>query len=322
MRDETKTFEGPFAKYIEDYLKEKESIGNKVENFIYPLKSFDTFSNEYDCNLKYLTKEVVLQWLETRENEKQSNLIYRASHIRSFGKYMNIRDKKSYILPNKFFSRGPKYNAYIYSEKQIYRFFFIVDQYVKIHNNSKKYCSLQIIFRLLYMCGMRISETLNIKLKDFDEAQKIITICKGKKNKDRIIAINDELTDLIIKYKAQFHIFSDNNTYLFEKENKKPYTRYSIYYEFRKFLERSGIEHSGDGPNLHSFRHTYAVHRLKRWVLEGKDLMVYLPILKTYLGHDSFKETAYYLKLTADVFPNITKKVELQYNNLIPRLEG
>ena len=55
---------------------------------------------------------------------------------------------------------------------------------------------------------------------------------------------------------------------------------------------------------------------------ENKNLMVYLPVLKTFLGHDSFRETAYYLKLTSDVYPNITRIVEMQYNNLIPQLEG
>jgi len=50
--------------------------------------------------------------------------------------------------------------------------------------------------------------------------------------------------------------------------------------------------------------------------------MVYLPVLRTYLGHDSFNETAYYLKLTADVFPQITLKLETKYPNLIPELEG
>ncbi len=60
---------------------------------------------------------------------------------------------------------------------------------------------------------------------------------------------------------------------------------------------------------------------LKKWTLEDKDLIAYLPILKTYLGHETFRETAYYLKLTADVYPNITEKVEEIYNNLVPSLE-
>jgi len=73
---------------------------------------------------------------------------------------------------------------------------------------------------------------------------------------------------------------------------------------------------------LDNLRHCFAVHCLKKWSAEGKDLMVYLPILRTYLGHDSFNETAYYLKLTADVFPQITLKLETKYPYLIPELEG
>lgn len=129
--------------------------------------------------------------------------------------------------------------------------------------------------------------------------------------------VNSFIKNLIKK----FHIYSNGNTYLFNHKGEKPYSRFSIYYQFRVFLKRCEIEHTGDGPRLHDFRHTFCVHCLKKWTLEDKDLMVYFPILKTFLGHESFKETAYYLKLTADVYPNITEKIEKYYNSLIPKLE-
>jgi integrase/recombinase XerD len=47
-----------------------------------------------------------------------------------------------------------------------------------------------------------------------------------------------------------------------------------------------------------------------------------LPVLKTYMGHDSFHETAYYLRMTADVFPDITLKMETKYPGVIPCLKG
>lgn len=70
------------------------------------------------------------------------------------------------------------------------------------------------------------------------------------------------------------------------------------------------------------YRHAYAVHCLKKWAEQDKDLTTYLPVLKTYMGHDSFEDTAYYLRLTADLFPNITMKLETRYPELIPVLEG
>lgn len=69
-------------------------------------------------------------------------------------------------------------------------------------------------------------------------------------------------------------------------------------------------------------RHAFAVHCLKRWYEQGHDLLVYLPILKTFMGHDSFDDTAYYLRLTADMYPEITLKLEQRFPALIPELGG
>ena len=65
-----------------------------------------------------------------------------------------------------------------------------------------------------------------------------------------------------------------------------------------------------------------AVHCLRRWVLEKKDLQAYLPVLQAYLGHVSLSDTAYYLHLTADLFPNIAERVEPSFGSMIPKAGG
>ena len=112
--------------------------------------------------------------------------------------------------------------------------------------------------------------------------------------------------------------------YYFPALRGKPMTVANVYKNFRKFLWGARISHGGRGrgPRIYDFRHTHAVHCLKKWVIQNKDLSAYLPILKTYMGHDSFEETAYYLRLTADVFPDITSKLETRYAGIIPELEG
>jgi hypothetical protein len=61
---------------------------------------------------------------------------------------------------------------------------------------------------------------------------------------------------------------------------------------------------------------------MRDWVLQGKDLAAYLPILKTYLGHHSFSDTTEYLRLTAELFPDITKKMEDTFGPIIPAIGG
>jgi len=101
-------------------------------------------------------------------------------------------------------------------------------------------------------------------------------------------------------------------------------TRGNVEKNLRRFLWQAGISHGGrgKGPRVHDFRHTMAVHCLRRWVLEEKDLRAYLPVLQAYLGHVSLSDTAYYLHLTADLFPNITEQVERAFGNIIPKAGG
>ena len=133
-----------------------------------------------------------------------------------------------------------------------------------------------------------------------------------------------DITESCRIYHNLIHTFSDDKEYFFPSAKQKPMTITNTYHNFRRFLWRAGISHGGrgKGPRIHDFRHTFACHCLKKWVEQGKDLTVYFPILKTYMGHDSFKETAYYLRMTADVFPDITIKLEGEFPNIIPILEG
>lgn len=69
------------------------------------------------------------------------------------------------------------------------------------------------------------------------------------------------------------------------------------------------------------FRHTYCVHRLKVWVREGGDLTNLLPYLAVYLGHADFRGTEYYLRLTADLYPEMIATLERAHGAIIPPQE-
>ena len=116
-------------------------------------------------------------------------------------------------------------------------------------------------------------------------------------------------------------IDSDESEYFFMKLPGKPLTLQCVYKNFRRYLDKAEISHNGRGPRVHDFRHTYCVNLLKKWVYEEKNLLVYLPYMKTMLGHESFDETAYYLKLTATLFPMIQLKLESSYPNIIETIE-
>jgi integrase len=86
-------------------------------------------------------------------------------------------------------------------------------------------------------------------------------------------------------------------------------------------LRECGIPHlgRGKGPRLHELRHAFAIHTLARWYREGDDLSAKLPLLATYMGHQSLVGTQRYLRLTPEIFPDIRTRLEEFIGQAIPR---
>jgi integrase/recombinase XerD len=88
---------------------------------------------------------------------------------------------------------------------------------------------------------------------------------------------------------------------------------------FRRFLRQARISHGGPGrgPRLHDLRHTAAVNNLRFWFAQGQDVGALLPVLQTYMGHSSLGDTACYLRLTAESYPDITARVHQATGDVI-----
>lgn len=318
------TYVGPFKKEIEDHIKLKQAIGYKYCTEAGRLKLFDRFIVEKYPKAKQLTKEIVLDWCSKKTYETRANQSSRVSVIREFAKYLDSIGKKSYCIPKGYYPASKRYIPYIYTVDELKRFFAETDKCSYCCECPYRHLNMPLLFRMIYMCGLRLSEARLLKVADVDIKQGILTIHHSKKDKSRLVPMCDSLTKSCRDFSEKVHSIPIEENYYFPGVNGKPITRVNIDKNFRRFLLRAKISHRGRGfgPRVYDFRHTYAVNCLKKWVEQKKDLMVYLPILKTYMGHNSFAETAYYLHLTADVFPDIIVKLEGYYPNIIPTLDG
>ena len=96
----------------------------------------------------------------------------------------------------------------------------------------------------------------------------------------------------------------------------------NIYKRFRKFMDEAGIPVRGDhyGPRIHDLRHTFAVRSLKQMVDNGMDIYCTLPILSTYLGHQSLEATNHYVRICTEMYPDLVHSMEGIFNNVFPHL--
>ena len=317
-------YEGPFKEHIQNYIELKQAIGYKYQTEAEHLKRFDKFTLVKYPNSTFLAKEIVLDWCSKRSYEAQANQCSRASIIRQFGQYLDSIGVRAYIIPKGYYPTEKKYMPYIYTFDELSKFFAETDKCQYSSECPYRHLIMPVIFRMIYMCGLRASEARLLKVADVNLENGILSIHHAKKDNSRLVPMSDCLTERCRIFSAKVHPHPIEENYYFPALDGKPMTIGNLYKNFRRFLWRARISHGGigKGPRVHDLRHTYAVHCLKKWSEQEKDLTVYLPVLRTYMGHDLFEETAYYLHLTADVFPEITLKMETKYPGIIPESGG
>lgn len=313
-------FNSPFQEFIRGMVRQKQSLGYKYDSSARTLYKFDQFCLAYGCTEPVLSKELVEAWNQKRPNEAQATMRNRVIVVRQLAMYMSRLGIHAYALPKNTIPKEPKYIPHIFSNGELAAFFKQTDACHYCAEVPYRHWIMPLLFRMLYGCGLRISEALNLKVRDVDLRTGVLTIMDGKFNKDRLVPLSEELLHRCHDYVRQIHLFSDEDSYFFPAPNGQAVSKGNVYKNFRKFLWKARISHKG--PRVHDFRHTFAVHCLRRWVLEGKDLTAYLPVLKTYLGHHSFSDTSQYLRLTAELYPDITAKVEHTFGHVIPAMEG
>jgi integrase len=317
-------YNSPLKEFIQGMIRQKHSLGYKYDSSPRLLYQLDQFCLAYGCTEPILSKELVQIWSQKRPNEAHASMQHRAGIIRQLALYMTQIGVHAYVLPKNITPKGSAYIPYIFSNHELAAFFNQVDSCHYCTEVPYRHWIMPLLFRILYGCGLRVSEALHLKVRDVNLLTGVLTIWDGKFNKDRLVPLSTELLERCHAYVKQIHMFSEPDDYFFPSPNKQPITIGNIYKNFRKFLWKARISHGGwgKGPRVHDFRHTFCVHCLKNWVLEGKDLAAYLPVLKTYLGHHSFRDTSQYLRLTAELYPDITAKVEYAFGHVIPAMGG
>lgn len=315
-------FVGDFKDLLIQFVHLKHALGFTYKADADQLKRFSRFSLTYPLKRTALTRELVDAWTQKRPAERDVTWEKRINNIRQFALFLNGLGHEAYIPSCKAKINRNLYMPHIFTQEQLRRFFTACES-IEHHPLSNQHLTLPAIYRLLYGCGLRISEAVDLKLKDVDLPQGLVTIRGSKFDKDRLIPLSPSLNQYLANYCAKIHAVSTAEDFLFMKKDKIAIAPDTVYKYFRKLLWRIGISHGGKGrgPRLHDFRHTFAVHSLNQMVRQGMDIYCALPILSTYLGHASVTATEKYLRLTEEAYPDILDKVNRTCAYVFPHVK-
>jgi len=151
----------------------------------------------------------------------------------------------------------------------------VIDRnFLLVNINEIKNIKHKCIVLLGYTCGLRVSEVINLKIKDIDSKRMIINIVQSKGRKDRIVKLPMNLLMILRQY---FKIYKPQ-LYLFNGQNSLQYSTESCNKIVKKYF--------GEDYHFHLLRHSYATHLL--------DMGINLRHIQNQLGHSSSKTTEIY----------------------------
>lgn len=309
----TPFFTGPFAPMCEIFVAQKRALGFKFEQQALLLRMFDDFCKGYEVCNYMITKEIATEWCKKRLNEKDSTRHNRVGEMQRFAIFLCKQGYPSYLLPD-VPKAGNRHVPYIFTKEEIAAFFDRLDHLEPTPSSPYRHIVYPMLFRILYGCGLRISEALILRKCDVDTDKGVIHILHGKNDIERIVPMSSSLTCCCRRYIQDIHLDTPDNMPFFYTKDKKCYSRSAINLAFREFLWDVGITYRGIsiGPRLHDLRHTFACHNIQKWAESEIPISAMLPVLSKYLGHTSINATQWYLRLTAEVYPHIRKVCETE----------
>jgi len=319
----SKQFYSVYGPSIKEFLSVKRSLGFKYQTAEYELGKLDKIAFYRDETSIGITKELAGEVCDKHPNESEKSRNNRIQVVRQFAFYLNDTGHASYVPILPHFKSS--YTPYIFTKEEVLTFFCICDQ-IKANNRNPKtgMFYIPVLFRLLYATGIRIGEAMSLSINDVDIERNILKIRDSKNGKERLIPFSESLSEALhdyMKYRNQRPKVK-NIDHLFVHPAGGISTSGLAYKWFRKILFRSGISHQGKGtgPRMHDFRHTFAVHSLVSMCEKELDLYYSLPILSTYLGHQSLAATDKYVRLTAEMYPSLIKSVNKICPHVFPDL--
>ena len=312
-----------FGPYIVKFQELKNSLGYKYTYAGFALSSFDRLALEKNVFEIAVTKELADEFCKKGPNESDKTRYNRIQILSQFARFLSDLGFRSYIPKLPQFKST--YTPYIFSRDQMQSIFKASDELAPSRNRNSVVYSIPVLIRLLYGTGIRISEALYLACNDINLHDKYMVLRNSKNGKDRMVPLSDSLAiacEEYLIYRNQFPVIRKDNRF-FIKPDGSPMSRGPVYNWFRKILYTINISHGGrgHGPRLHDLRHTFSVHSLAFMSESELDLYYALPFLSTYLGHQSLEATDKYVRLTAEMYPDLIKKTSNICSSVFPIID-
>lgn len=290
------SFQSKFAHDIQGMKEWRGTLGYETDSYDGHLTHFDRYCVEVFPDADVLTWEIALSYLQSKR--ERCDIYVDVAAIRNLARYQILLGKDACVFPADYFSYKKRRLPYIMSGEECRRFFQAADRYPHNSANPLMEYTVAVFFRLQYATGMRPQETRHLRRQDFDFSRDTIYIADSKMHKDRRIAADHRIMETCRNYDGIARRMYPGTEIFFPNRNGNEHATQTISTLFHKCWEMAGNPKMPDRYcTPYILRHNFATQTLTRWMEEGRDFGQCLPYLSAYMGHQTFRETCYYLHL-------------------------
>lgn len=308
--------------FIHDFILEKRALGYKYEQNEYILHLFDEYCTERHLESLDISRDFLEDWLTQKKTEGLGRLQSRVSSVRQFLLYLLALGNSVYI-PHDIPSASKK-PPYILDPEELKAVFDVIDSTVpkKAWADTLRLTEeRRVILRLIYSCGLRVSEACGLKPEDADFDSGTLTVRASKTHSERIVYLAGDTEEMCRDYLKNLTLFlGEKPVWLFPASDIHNHIA-NTYVDrvFREaWMQTDFYDPNRDHPTVHDLRYTFITRVMNRWVKEGEPLDVMMPYLVRYVGHTTFVSTHYYYELTHETYDIIRKKDSLS-SRVIPK---
>ena len=285
--------EQAFTKYLQFCVIEKNlrplTISNYKDDFKVFLEYFPYIEDTDDISIGDIDE---FNYKQSIDELKVTTIKRRISTLKNFYIFLESEGIKTGIIKEVLTPKATKYlPEYLTIEE-------VNDLFSSFKNDTFEEIRDYAILEMIYSCGLRVSELIELKLKDINAQEKVVKIV-GKGFKEREVPIRDEALIALneyLKYVKTNMVVVDKNIIFLNKHGKK-LTRQYVWQMIKDRAKKAGITKD---ISPHTLRHSFATHLLSK----GCDLKV----VQKLLGHENIETTQIYTHVAEEKILNIYDK--------------
>jgi len=259
------------GKYLEMYsrdLKLKNYSENTIENYCSQVKLFLNHFESVATKPSEINESQIKEWLLSSQSINGRK--HRISALKLFYKLTGKQPMKFKYIE---YPKADKKLPIVLSVAEIQRMFDVCE-------NLKH----KVILSLLYSCGLRVSELINLQWQHIDRSRMIINVVAGKGKKDRQVMLDSKLIPLLENYYKTYK----SREYVLNGQFDIRYSQQSVLQVVKQLADKANINNKR--VYTHLLRHCAFTHMVEA----GTDIN----LIQRLAGHSSVKTTGIYLHMS------------------------